>query len=164
MNSLQIIPHSLPQRPEHGPRAKRWLTLTPPLLAVAALCSLTACKTSRQVTRDSFNEPSGFLVDYSQMQKGVKDRAILYYINPSASWAQYTKIWIKPVELWRSDDPDSPMGKISAENQQTLIDLFHTSMYNALSTNYTIVEQGGPDVLILHAAITEARKSKPVIG
>ena len=74
------------------------------------------------------------------------------------------KIWIKPIELWKSDDPESPMNKVSPENRQKLIDLFHTALYNTLSTNYTMVEQGGPDVLIIHAAITDFTKSLPVIG
>ena len=56
------------------------------------------------------------------------------------------------------------MNRISPENRQKLIDLFHTSLFNTLSDNYTLVEKGGPDVLIIHAAITDFMRSKPVIG
>jgi hypothetical protein len=56
------------------------------------------------------------------------------------------------------------MGKISVENQQHLIDLLNTALNTALSTNYTMVDHGGPDVLVIHGAITDAKKSKPVIG
>ena len=98
------------------------------------------------------------------MQPGTNGQARLIYWAPGVNWAKYTKIWIKPVELWKLDDPDSPLGKMSPESRQELIDLFHTAMYNVLSTNYTIVDHGGPDVLIIHAAITDAKKSKPVIG
>lgn len=127
------------------------------------LLGLTGCSTTRQQTKGT-PEESGFLGDYSQMQKGLADHANLYYERPNVNWAKYTKVWIEPIELWKSDDPDSPMGKISPENQQTLIDLLNTSLVNALSTNYTMVDHGGPDVLIIHAAITDAGKSKPVIG
>jgi hypothetical protein len=133
------------------------------ILMGGLLLGLTACSTTRQQTRGTI-EPSGFLGDYSQMQTNLDGYANLYYERANVNWAKYTKIWIKPIELWKSDDPESPMGKISPENQQKLIDLFHTALYNTLSTNYTMVDQGGPDVLIIHAAITDAKKSKPVIG
>jgi hypothetical protein len=127
------------------------------------LLGLTGCSTTRQQTRGT-PEESGFLGDYSQMQAGLAGYARLYYERPNVDWAKYTKVWIQPVELWRSEDPGSPMNKISPENQQTLIDLFHTTLYNSLSTNFTVVDHGGPDVLIVHAAITDVGKSKPVIG
>jgi hypothetical protein len=133
------------------------------ILAAGLLLGLTACSTTRQQTKGTI-EPSGFLGDYSLLHEGTNGQARLVYFAPDVNWAKYTKIWIKPVELWNSGDPDSPMGKISPENQQYLIDLFHTAMFDVLSTNYTIVDQGGPDVLIIHAAITDAKKSKPVIG
>ena len=127
------------------------------------LLGWTGCSTTRQQTKGT-PEASGFLGDYSQMQKGLEGRANLYYEKPNVNWAKYTKIWIQPIELWKSDEPGSPMGKISPENQQTLIDLLNTSLVNSLSTNYTLVDHGGPDVLVLHAAITDAGKSKPVVG
>lgn len=133
------------------------------ILIGGLMLGLAGCSTNRQQTSGT-PEPSGFLGDYSQMQAGLADRANLYYEKPNVDWNKYTKIWIKPVELWDSGDPDSPMGKISPENQQMLIDLLNTSLNNALATNYTIVDHGGPDVLIIHAAITDAKKSKPVAG
>jgi hypothetical protein len=133
------------------------------VLVCGLLLGAAGCSTNRQQTKGT-PENSGFLGDYSQMQAGLADRANLYYEAPNVNWAKYTKIWVKPVELWNSGDPDSPMGKLSTDDQQKLIDLFNTALVNALSTNYTMVDQGGPDVLIVHAAITEAKKSKPVAG
>ncbi len=134
------------------------------ILATCLLFGLTNCMTTRQLTKKSHNQPSGFLGDYSQMMPGTSGRANLVYIWSGVTWAKYTKIWIKPIELWKSDNPKSPMNRVSPENGQKLIDLFHTSLYNTLSKNYTIVEKGGPDVLIIHAAITDFMRSKPVIG
>lgn len=133
------------------------------ILMGGLLLGLTACSTTRQQTRGTI-EPSGFLGDYSQLHEGTNGQARLVYWAPDVNWAKYTKIWIKPVELWNSGDPESRMGKVSPENQQHLIDLFHTALYNTLSTNYTMVDQGGPDVLVIHAAITDTKKSKPAIG
>ncbi len=141
----------------------RWLRLTAPLLAITLLCGLTACKTTRQVTKESYYEPSGFLGDYSQLQPGTNGQARLIYMKPGVQWSKYTKVWVKPIELWRSDDPEAPMGKLTPEDQQILIDLLNTSLANSL-TNYQMVSQGGSDVLVIHAALTDARKSKPVAG
>jgi hypothetical protein len=132
------------------------------ILAGGLLLGFAGCSTTHQVTKGV--EESGFLGDYSQLQKGVKDRAAYYYIKPGVDWSKYNKVMIRSVELWRSDDPDSPLGKLSPENQQMLVNFFHTAIYDQLSIRYTIVDAPGPDVLVIHAAITEARKSKPVIN
>jgi hypothetical protein len=134
------------------------------LLPVFLITGLNQCKTTRQVSKDHYNHPSGFLGDYSQMQKGTNGQANLVYFSPEADWTRYKKIWIQPVELWKSDDPKSPINRVSPENRKKLIDLFHTALYNTLSAQYTMVEQGGSDVLIVHAAITEFRRSTPVVG
>lgn len=145
------------------PGNRRCRILLTGVVAAGLLLGVTACSTTRQQTRGT-PEPSGFLGDYSQLQSGVEGHANLFYKAPDVDWGKYTKVWIKPVELWNSGDPDSPMGRISSENQQVLIDLLNTALVDALSTNYTMVDHGGPDVLIVHAAITDAKKSKPVIG
>jgi hypothetical protein len=140
--------------------------LTKPLFGIlvgSLLIALTGCSTTRQQTRGTI-EPSGFLGDYSQLHPGTNGQARLVYFAPGVNWDKYTKIWIQPIELWNSGDPDSPMGKISPENQQHLIDLLNTSLNTVLSTNFTMVDHGGPDVLIVHAAITDAKKSKPDVG
>lgn len=127
-------------------------------LAACLLLGVTACKTTRQVSED---KQSGFLGDYSMLQKGEKGQANYIYADTNANWAKYTKVWIKPLELWKADDPESPIGKMSDESKQALMDSFYASFYEALSNNFQIVDQGGPDVLILHAALTDGRKSKP---
>src|SRR5271166_4653359 len=99
MRTSQITHQGGPQGHRPEPGANRRLTPASQLLLAGLLFALTACSTTRQVSKDSFNEPSGFLGDYSQMQKGLPDRARLYYFNPSANWTKYTKIWIKPIEL-----------------------------------------------------------------
>ena len=142
------------------------IRLCAPLAGIVISClllGLAGCSTTRHQTKGTVGE-SGFLGDYSQMEEGVADRANQVYMNPAANWAKYTKVWVKPIELWKSEDPDSKMGKLSKENQEKLVSTFQTTLINTLSTNYTIVEQGGPDVLIFRAALTDAKKSKPVIG
>lgn len=141
----------------------RWLKPLTAMLAGAVLLGAAAgCSTTRQV-KDV--EPSGFLGDTSQLQKGVKDRAVYSYINPAADWSKYTKVMIQPIELWAATDPDSKLGGLSDDNKQKLVDLLHTALNDKLiAAGYTVVSQPGPDVLVVHAAITDMKKSKPVIG
>jgi hypothetical protein len=141
----------------------RALSLTTQLLVAAVLLGLTACKTTRHVSID-MEDKSGFLGDYSMLHRGSKGEANYVYFDHNANWAKYTKVWIKPVELWASDEPDSPIGKLSDESKQILVDSAYAGLYEALTNNFQVVDKGGPDVLILHAAVTEARKSKPVIN
>ncbi len=98
------------------------------------------------------------------MQKGKKGQASLLYWDSSANWAQYTKVYIEPVELWKSDDPDSAMGKLDHDTQQRLVDLLNTALVEQMQNDYEIVDHAGPDTLVIHAAITEARHSKPVVN
>ena len=138
-------------------RFTRLLTGT---LAAGLLLGLTACSTTHQM-RGSVEE-SGFLKDYSQLKPGKSGEAKLIYIDPAVDWAKYTKIEIEPVELWKSDDPESKLGKLDKEDQQILVDYAYTSLSNALSKNFEIVDQAGPGVLVIHAALTEAKKCRPV--
>ena len=128
-------------------------------IAVVAVFGLTACKSTRQAR--SVTE-SGFLGDYSQLKKGTGDQAQLRYIEPGVNWKKYTKVYIMPVELWKSDDKDSPFGKMSPENQQLLTSFFYTELNNELQKSFTIVTAPGPDTLVVHIAVTEAKKSAPV--
>jgi hypothetical protein len=45
-----------------------------------------------------------------------------------------------------------------------LLDSLYASFYEALTNNFQIADHGGPDVLILHAVITDGRPSKPVVN
>lgn len=145
----------------HAADSAKWLKC---LLTVAlSIGTLSACKTTTQVdeTSKSF---SGFLGNYSMLQKGSGEEANYLYIDKSAKWAKYTKIYIKPVELWKSDAADSGLNKLSHEDQQLLVNYFHTELADNLKSDFQIVSQPGPDVLVVHAAITDGRGSKPVLN
>ena len=132
-----------------------------PALAACLLLGVTGCKTTRQVSED---KQSGFLGDYSLLEKGERGAANYIYIDRSANWAGYTKVWIKPLELWKSDDPEAPLGKMSRETQEMVMQSFYNAFYEALTNNFQIVDHGGPDVLVVHAAMTDGRPSKPVVN
>ncbi|MGO9588122.1 MAG: DUF3313 domain-containing protein [Limisphaerales bacterium] len=140
-----------------GTRHMKFLT---GILAASLLLGLTACSTTHQVRGTP--EESGFLKDYSLLKPGKGDEAKLVYFAPDVNWAKFTKIYIEPVELWKSDDPKSKLGKLPKDDQELLVSYFYTALSNSLSKDYTIVDQAGPDTLVVHGALTEAKKSRPV--
>ncbi len=153
-----------PLAAEQRPRGSRWLNLASALVVAGFLVGTTGCKTTRQVSMDT-EKFSGFLGDYSQLQPGTNDQAAFVYIDPSANWAKYTKVMVKPLELWQSDDPESNLGKLDDEDKQELMTMFATAIHDALATtnsSFQLVDEPGPDVVIVHAALTDAKKSKPV--
>lgn len=135
-------------------------TVLKPALSVILLLGLTACKTTNHVSRDN---QSGFLHDYSLLLTSERGEANYLYVSRSANWGKYTKVWIKPLELWKSDDPEAPLGKMTPESQQMLMESFYNALYEALTNDFEIVKHGGPDVLVIHAALTDGMPSKPVV-
>jgi len=133
-------------------------------LAIAAagllLGGLTACRTTPvEIGEKDF---SGFLGDYSTLRQGEKDEANFIFMARDVDWKIYSKIQVRPVELWKSDGPQSALGNLSPQNQQMLVNFFHTALADSLRKNFQVVNYAGPDVLVIHAAVTDARKSKPV--
>ena len=129
------------------------------ILAAGLVLGLAACATTQR-TR-SVTE-SGFLKDYSQLKPGRRDQAKRVYIDPSADWSKYTGVCIEPIELWHSDDPKSKLGRLSKEDQELLVNYFYTALNEHLAKDFHLVNQAGPGVLVIHCAITEAKKSRPV--
>ncbi len=141
------------------PAGRRGLKSLSGILIGSLLLGTTACSTTRQVHSD---KQSGFLGDYSMLRPGAKNEADHVYIDTTANWAKYTKVCIKPVELWQSEDPESPLGRLTPEDQQLLVSYFHNALVQNLGLEFQIVDQPGPDVLVIRGAVTEAKKSKPV--
>jgi hypothetical protein len=107
-------------------------------------------------------QPSGFLGnDYSLLTpptEGSDQKAMLRYLNPSASWNSYNKIMIAPVTFWAADD-----SKVSAADQQTLCNYAYNTFVKDLGKNFVIVDQPGPGVLKLSVALTDATSAVPVL-
>jgi len=141
--------------------ALRWKWPVAIIAAGLLLGGLTACRTSPQVEIGE-KDFSGFLGDYSRLRQGAKGEANFLYIDRGVGWGNYTKIYIRPVELWKSDGPKSALGNLSPQNQQMLVNFFHTALANTLAKHFQVVNYGGPDVLVVHAAVTDARNSRPV--
>jgi hypothetical protein len=104
--------------------------------------------------------PTGFLgSDYSLMTPPADasdQKAMLRYINPSATWSNYNKIMVAPVTFWAADD-----SKVSAADQQALCNYAYSVFVKDLGKNFTVVDQPGPGVLKLSVALTDASSATP---
>jgi hypothetical protein len=130
-----------------------WVTLLGAFLLLSAGCSSTV--QTRKVT------PSGFLGDYSQLEKGSGDEVQLRYINPQADFAAYTKILMDPV--WMICNKDSNLQELSQEDPQRIINYLHATIREQLKPDYTFVDEKAAGVMRLRVAITEARGSQVVL-
>ena len=129
------------------------LRMLPGLLA--ALVALVAC--SPQTTRQPPTvTPSGFLGDYSRLQPGGPDRALLVYRAPDANIAAYDKMLLDPVTVWRA--PGASEG-VSRADLQRLADLLYGMLLSRVQTYYLMVQKPGPKTLRIRAALTEATPS-----
>jgi len=106
--------------------------------------------------------PSGFLgSDYSLLTpptEGSDQKAMLRYVNPSVTWSSYNAIMIAPVTFWAADD-----SKVSAADQQALCNYAYSAFVKDLGKNFAIVDQPGPGVMKLSAALTDATSAVPVL-
>ena len=121
--------------------------MTGVIAAGLLLGSVTGCRTTHQVS-ESPKDFSGFLGDYSMLEKGTGGEANYVYFDHTADWSKYTKVYIENIDLWKSNDPDSPLGKLSKDDQQMLVNFYHTALANALEevlgSEVAATYRGGP--------------------
>ena len=129
-------------------------------LVLAALITVPLLTAGCTATRGRRGTPeeSGFLGDYSQLQKNPDYPAARVYIKPGVPWANYNAILIDSVGLW-GDASQS----ISREDQKNLTDTLFKSLYDDLSKYFKVVNQPGPNTLRLRVALTQVQGAKPVL-
>src|SRR5690606_93627 len=128
------------------------------LLILIPLVGLAGCAATQQARSA---KQSGFLDDYSILREGKRDEPLLIYRNPQADWKKYRKVMLAPVTIWVGID--SQLEGVSAEDRQRMADLFYAKLCEALNTDYEMVREPAPDVIEIHAAITEAETSNPAL-
>jgi hypothetical protein len=125
-------------------------------LTAASLCFLLAldgCAATRE--RRGTPEESGFLGDYSQLQKNPDYKAALVYFKPGVQWSRYNSIQLDSAGLWLKEGT-----KVSPEDEQKLTDTLYGAMYGQLSKYFVITSQPGPNTLRLRVALTQAQGAK----
>jgi uncharacterized protein DUF3313 len=135
---------------------------------LAIMLVVTGCASTQEAKSV---EKSGFLGDYSKLKEGersavsggsAENTALLVYKNPAADWRKYKKIQLDPVTLWMSQK-DSQLKDVSVEDRQRLSALLWKQLDEQLRKDYEMTSQGGPDVLRIQAAITEAGDSNATL-
>lgn len=126
-----------------------------PLLAIIALA---ACSVTNQESMSDIQKApqTGFLSDYSLLQPGKEGQARLVYIKPNVDWHSYTGIFIEPV-VFIADAGTH----VDAKDQQVLSSYYYNTMKTHLSDVLPVVEQPGPHILILRAALTNVTSATP---
>jgi hypothetical protein len=121
--------------------------------------AMAACATTQQAKDVG---TSGFLGDYSILQKGAGDNeALRRYVNPIADWKNYTKVMIDPVQLWMGQS--SPLRNIPREERIRLASLLFGKLRDGLLADYRVVREPGPQVMRISVALTEAAASNTVL-
>ena len=128
------------------------------LVALILMIGLSGCASTQQ---SRSVDQSGFLGDYSILKEGESDEALLIYKNPQANWKKYDKVLLAPVTIWVGKD--SQLADVSPEDRQRMADLFYAKLHEALKSDYEMVKAPAPGVMEIHAALTEAETSNPVL-
>ena len=101
---------------------------------------------------------SGFLADYSILEKGGDDQAKLRYVNPKADFSRYQAVHVDSVTMWSGPE----LSKLDPKVKQALVDHAYTALVTALGKSFRIATVPGADTLRVRGAITEASGSAVV--
>ena len=128
----------------------RWVATTL-LVAIVTIASL-GCGGVR--ARRYRAEPSGFLGDYSRLEKVEGYDFNQMYIAPGVDWSDYHAIHLESVTLWASEQGQT---KLTDADQQLLTDIVYKALYDALSERFLMAEEPGPQTIQVRAALTQAK-------
>jgi hypothetical protein len=120
-------------------------------IVVAAL--VAGCARTKQAR--GLEQEQGFIVDYSMLEKGGEDQALLRYQNPDADVNSYTKIMLDPVLI---STPENASEQQMADFQR-LATNFYVYLVRELEKDYMLVNAPEPGTMRIQAAVTGARKS-----
>jgi hypothetical protein len=121
--------------------------------ALTTLALLVGCAPTRQPRGEV--QTSGFLRDYSILEKGGEDQAKLRYVDPKADFSRYQAVLVDSVTLWSGPE----LAKLKPEQKQALVDHAYEALATSLGRSFTIAKAPGAGTLRVRAAITEATSS-----
>ncbi len=124
------------------------------LLALLMITSIAAC--TKQVRY------SGFLSNYSGLEKGPKGGVDLAYIKQDVDFKKYKKIMMDQVVFYFSKE--SEYKGIRPEEMQELADKFHKKFAEIVGNDYLFTDTPGTDVIRIRTAITDIEQNNPGIG
>ena len=127
-------------------------------ILIVAMILMVGCARTKQATT---SKQTGFLGDYSKLEKGEAGEEVLVYKNPKANWTAYDKVLLDPVTAWRGEK--SQKEGIPEEDIQTMIDNFYGLLNAEISQDYTMVTKPKSGTLRLQVAISNLEESWPTL-
>lgn len=134
-------------------------SITKGLAAVAAAVVLGACAT--KTTKEE--QYSGYLKNYSQL-KEEKDAAgapVMRHISPKISSGAYRQIMIDRVEFYPPPQPNANVDAATLEQIRAYLD---QQLRKKIGERVPVVNQPGPGVVRMRAAITGAGGEKAALA
>ena len=132
-------------------RVRHFWRLSIPLAATLALAACSSTQSS-----GTFRY-SGFLKDYSMLEHGVGgDRVLAFYIAKDADFARYDAVILEPITIWRTMGSNMP--SVSDADLEQLANYLWVALAEELQKDYVLAERPGRKVMVIRAALTEARK------
>jgi len=128
------------------------------LLLMGLIIMAGGCAKTQQVKSV---EISGFLGDYTQLQEGKGDLALLHYVNPKADFSAYDKIILDSVTIWAGEDSD--LGNIPKEDLDNIAHHLYSAVKKQIEGDYRIVDEPGEGTMRIRLALTEAGSSVRVM-
>ena len=130
-----------------------------PLIVLIALTQAACGPKSPGSTSDSKRMPanqeySGFLKDYSQLTANPEldgDVKVFHNVSAEKNLHRYIAVVVDPVEVYLASDADG--AKIPAKNREAAANYFRAALVRAVSDAFAPVDEPGPLVLRLRAAI-----------
>lgn len=101
---------------------------------------------------------AGFLSDYSRLEPAPDKSGAEVFVKPGFNLKNYDKVLMDRVIIWYKDDAEYK--GIDPTELKALTDYFHEAVVKQLGTDYPVVNEPGPGVLRIRAAITELVPTK----
>jgi hypothetical protein len=105
---------------------------------------------------------SGFLKDYSLLQRDPDDESLLWWEKEGVDWKRYKKLMIDRVVVYYN--PAAENRQIEPDVLKELTDYFRTVVIEEVQDTYPVVDAPGPDVLRIRAAITDLIPANPFVN
>lgn len=105
--------------------------------------------------------PSGFLGDYSQLRPAPDREGVMLFLDKTRSYREYDKVMFEPMVIVPA--PGSDYGAVQPDALKRMTDDFLASFRRALEPAYQVVDEPGPGVLRVRAAITGVQLVKPPV-
>ena len=105
---------------------------------------------------------SGFLKDYSQLEKDPDNPGTKIYINADADFNEYDKFKLDPVIVYFRTDAKSE--GVDPDELDELVTYFEEALTKELSNTLKNTNELGPGVIRVRAALTDVEKTTPAMN